>query len=181
MRESFLLRIGSDPPARVWSGVGDLEIPADAVESSPATYSGAGEMLNAPDFQQLINGVAERLDFTVSGVTQETVKLAIEEAASVKGARIHLGTCRFDDDWQLIEVEWETVLRADKITISGQAQDGGRTRTIGLSAGTDDTDRSRSPNAFWTDADQKRRSPTDLFFSHVAGISGGTSRRFGPT
>jgi len=180
MRESILIRIASDPPARVWSGVGDLIIPADAVEAAPAVYSGAGEMLNAPDFQQLINGTAERIEINVSGVGQETVRLAIEEAASVKGAKIHIGTARFDDDWQLIDVDWETVLRADKLSISGQTSEDGRTRSIGLSAGTEDTDRSRAPVAFWTDADQKRRSPTDKFFSHVAGISSGTTRRFGP-
>ena len=71
MNESFGIRIDAVPAARLWSGVGDLTVPADIVESEPATYLGAGALLNAPDFQQLINGTAERLEVQVSGVTAE--------------------------------------------------------------------------------------------------------------
>lgn len=180
MRESFLFRIASDPIARVWSGVGDLVIPADIVEDEPALYLGGGELVNAPDFQQLINGVAERLEFTVSGVSADMLRLALEDAPSVENAKVHLGRVDFDDDWQIIGVEWEAVFRADKLSVSSQPSQAGRERSITLSVGSADTDRSRSPQAFFTDADQRKRSPTDSFFSHVAGISGGTSRRFGP-
>jgi hypothetical protein len=37
-----------------------------------------------------------------------------------------------------------------------------------------------APMAFFTDADQKKRSSTDTIFDHVAAINAGTSRRFGP-
>lgn len=182
VRESYLLRIASDPPARIWSGVGDLEIPADIVEPEAATYLGAGELLSAPDFQQLINGVAERLEFVVSGVSSETLRLALEDAASTKGATIHLGRIDFDANWQQVgPVEWEAVFRADSLSVDSQASNMGRTRSIKLSVGTEDTGRSYAPQAFFTDADQRRRSPTDRFFSHVGGITGGTSRRFGPS
>ncbi|WEK42990.1 MAG: hypothetical protein P0Y64_16855 [Candidatus Sphingomonas colombiensis] len=180
MRESYGLRIECAPVARVWSGVGDLVIPADIVEASPALYLGGGELLSAPDFQQLINGTAERLNITVSGVTAESQRLALEDAPTVKGARVHLVRFDFDDDWQLVGVEYEAVFRADTITTSNDQSADGRTRTITLSIGTENTDRSRAPCAFWTDADQRRRSPTDRFFDHVAGITSGTSRRFGP-
>jgi hypothetical protein len=181
MRESFLLRINSSPVARVWSGVGNLTIPADSVEASPATYHGGGAMLNAPDFQQLINGVAERIEFQVSGVTAEMLALAIEDAPSVKGATVNLGRVEFDDNWQQVgSVEWEAVFRADTLSVSSQESEEGRTRTITLSVGTDDTDRSHAPLAFFTDADQRKRSSTDAIFDHVAAINAGTSRRFGP-
>lgn len=181
MRESILIRIASDPPARLWGGVGDIEVPADAVEAEPAIYSGGGELISAPDFQQLINGIAERLEFEVSGVTAETIRLALEDAPSVKGAKVHLGTIRFSDDWQQDgAVEWEAVFRADSLTVGSRGDGARRTRTITLSVGTDDTGRSFAPLSFFTDADQRRRSATDAIFSHVAGISGGTSRRFGP-
>lgn len=181
MRESVIIRIASDPPARIWGGVGDIEIPADAVEPAPAIYSGAGELISAPDFQQLINGVAERLEFEVSGVTAGTIRLALEDAPSVKGAKVHLGTIRFDDDWQQDgPVEWEAVFRADTLSVGSRGEGPKRTRTITLSVGTDDTGRSFAPLSFFTDADQRRRSPDDAIFDHVAGISAGTSRRFGP-
>jgi len=177
MRQSVLFRIAADPVARIWSGVGNLDIPADIVEPSPATYLGGGSLVNIPELDQVINGTASRIDVTVSGVSTATLALAIEESASVKGAKVHIGNVYFDDDWQIADVEWIAVLRADTLTTARQ----GQTRSITLSIGTDFTDRSRAPVAFWTDADQRRRSPTDRFFDHIAGISSGTSRRFGPS
>lgn len=180
VRESYLLRIASDPPARIWSGVGDLEIPADIVEAEPALYLGAGELLNAPDFQHLINGVAERIEFSLSGVSAETMRLALEDAPSTKGAAVHLGRVDFDEEWQIIGVEWEAVFRADFLAVDSAAGDGRRVRTITLSVGSAETGRSYAPQSFFTDADQRQRSPTDSFFSHMGGISNGTTRRFGP-
>lgn len=182
VRESYLLRIASDPPARIWSGAGPLVIPADIVEPAAAEYMGASELLNVPDFQQLINGVAERLEFTVSGVSTETLRLALEDAASTRGAAVHLGRIDFDENWQQLgPVEWEAVFRADSLTVDSQGSGNGRKRTITLSVGSGDTGRAYAPQAFNTDADQRRRSPTDAIFSHVARLTGGTSRRFGPS
>lgn len=180
-RESYLVRIDSDDPARLWGGVGDLAIPADAVETvNGAIYHGGGSLISIPDFQQLINGTAERLDLGVSGVAQETIALALEEAASVKGALVHFGRATFDDSWQLQSVVWIGLFRADKIvTARTSADDGSPTRSISLSIGTEDTGRSNSPISLFTAADQAKRSPSDTFFDHVAGITAGTSRRFG--
>jgi hypothetical protein len=177
---SYGIRIACDPVARIWSGHGDLIVPADIVEAEPAIYLGGGGLVNAPDFDQLINGTADRLTLTVNGVVPETLALAVEEAASVKGAKVHFVRFEFDDDWQLTIVAYEAVFRADSLTTESKASDTGRTRSVSLSIGTDYTDRSRAPVAFWTDADQRRRSPTDRFFDHIAGITAGTSRRFGP-
>lgn len=180
MRQCILFRVACDPPARICSGVNPIEIPADIVEPVPALYLGGGALVEIPDFEQLINGTADRLSVTVSGVDLATQRLALEDAASVKGAKVHIGYVTQDADWQVDTVEWLGVFRADSLTTSNTVGQGTRTRSITLSIGTDDTDRSRAPVAFWTDADQRRRSPTDKFFDHIAGISAGTSRRFGP-
>lgn len=180
LRESFAIRIETDPVARVWSGHGDLVIPADIVEDEPATYLGAGDLLNAPDFDQGINYTAERIDIQLSGVSSNMVRLALEDAATVRNARVHFMTIRFDQDWQLVEVEYEAVFRADKITVASQDNDGERNRTITLSIGTEDTNRSRAPLSYFTDQDQRRRSPTDSIFTSVSGINQGTTRSFGP-
>jgi hypothetical protein len=179
MRKSVLFRIGSDPVGRIWSGVNSIIIPADAVENDPGDvplYLGGGALVNLPELEQVINGVASRVDVVLSGVDAETLRLAREEAATVKGATCHIGDIYFDDNWQIAEVEWIGVLRADYLTTSSSA----KSRSITLSLSTEDTDRSRAPVAFWSDTDQRRRSPTDRFCDHVAGISAGTSRRFGP-
>lgn len=181
MNESFGIRIDALPVARLWSGVGDLLVPADIVEAEIAIYMGAGALLNAPDFQQLINGTAERLEVQVSGVSEEALRYIRREGPTVRGAKVHFVRFDFDDDWQLIEVEYEAVFRADKLTIESQDEDSGRARTLTLSIGTEDTNRSRAPLAYFTAQDQRRRSATDRIFDYVAGITTGTSRRFGPS
>lgn len=182
MRESVVMLILCEPdPARVWGGVGDLTIPANTAEGTSETYLGAGELLDVPEFQQLINGVAERVEIQVSGVSAETVRLAVEDADIVKGAKAYIGRVTFDDDWQLVgTVTWESEWRCDVIQVGSQDQNGKRTRTISISIGSENTNRSFAPLAFFTDADQRKRSSDDAIFDHVAAIMQGTSRRFGP-
>lgn len=183
MKESYGLRVALTDGtfARIWGGIGDLDVPADAIETATVRYRGAGELLNLPDFQALINGIAERLTIGVSGVTPETLAFAQAEALAMQGAQLTLVRFNFDDNWQLVGVEYENVFRSDSLTTNSQSSENGRTRSISLSVGTDNTDRSRAPIAFFTDADQRRRSSDDAIFDHVGGITSGTSRRFGPT
>lgn len=181
-RESFVVRIACDPPALFWTGIGFLALEADAVIPEPAIALGMGQIINIPDFQQLINGTAERLEYVLSGVSQETVRLAIDDAESVRGARVDIGRIEFDDAWQQDgPIEWEATLEARKLSVNRPTFSGGKiTRSITLLLASGDTMRSRASNSHFTDADQRRRSATDAIFSHVAGITAGTSRRWGP-
>lgn len=180
-RELYLVRIASAPVARFHSGFGDLSIPVDIVEDdADAVYLGAGELVEVPDFQQLINGTAERLEFVLSGVSAEVLRLALEDAPSVAGARVDLGRLDLDADWQPIApVEWEQVFEARSLAVSSAAGEN-RTRTIKLTIVSGETTRSRAPAAYFTDADQKVKAPTDRIFEFVSLITTGTSRRFGP-
>lgn len=182
-RESVLLRIDCDPPAFLWSGIGNLYIPADGVLPVGSIALGGGELISVPDFQQLIGGTVERLDFTVSGVSEDLARLAFEDAPSVRGARVDVGTVRFDAAWQLASVAWEQVFEARSLNISRPRSDdaGNVTRSVTLTIVQGPSTRGRAKLAFFTDADQRRRSSDDAIFSHVAGINLGTSRRFGPT
>lgn len=180
-RESIVVRVACDPPALLWSGVGLLPLPADAVIPDATFALGGGELVSMPDFQQLIGGTAERLEFVVSGVSEETLRLALDDAPSVRGARVDVGTIQFDDNWQVQSVEWEVVFEARSLSVSRpQSQGGSATRSVTLAIVQGSTTRSRAKLAFFTDADQRRRSPDDSVFSHVGGINAGTSRRFGP-
>lgn len=181
-RESVVARIDCDPPALMWAGYYPLPLPADAViPVGGETALGGGALVSVPDFQMLIGGTAQRLDFAVSGVNAETVRLALEDAPSVRGARVDVGVISFDENWAVTGIEWEGAFEARSLKVSrGQEQDGVATRTISLTIVQGDTRRSRAVNAFWTDADQRRKQPTDAIFSNVGAINGGTSRRFGP-
>lgn len=179
MNRNILIRIDTPEPARIWSGAGDLYLAADDVETDDgAKYLGGGELLDGlRDVEQLINGTAERIELNVSGVTGATIKLALKEADDVKGAAVDVAVIEFDDLWQVAAVTWQARYRADKLSIGRQPDN----RTITLSMGSDDTGRSRTQNAYWTAADQRRRSPDDAFFDFVASINAGTSRSFGAT
>lgn len=180
-RESFIFRIETDDPAMFWTGHGDLLLPADNVLPGPQVALGGGTLVSIPDLEQLINGQAQRLEIVVSGVNEETISFAQEEAAQVPGAKIWIGRVQFDDDLQIAgPVEWEWSGEGRGLFVSGEDSSGGRTRSLTLRVGTGDTVRSRAPFAFFTDADQRREYPTDAFFSHVGGINAGTSRRWGP-
>jgi len=179
----LLTRFATDPVARVCSGVNPVLIPADAIETTAnAKYLGGGKLVDLPDLDQLINGTAARIDVTVSGVSAATLALFSGESDSLQGCTVDVGIAYQDDAWQITSVEWVGQLRCDTPSIQDQAgQSGGRTRSISLSLGTDFTDRSRAPSAFFTDSDQRRRSPDDQIFDHVANYNSGTSRAFGPS
>lgn len=179
-RESYLFRIETDDPANFWSGNGSLLLPADAVLPAPTLFPGAGELVNIPDLESLINGKAQRLDVTLSGVSPDTIVFATEEAAQIKGAPVWIGRVTFDENWQVETVAWEWSGEGSGLSVASQASDQGRSRSITLSVVTGSTQRRRSPTSFFTDADQRRDFPTDAIFSHVAGISMGTTRRWGP-
>ncbi len=179
LREAFLFRLETVPPAYLWSGVGDLVVPADA-QFPQTTYKGAGQLLNVPELQEAINGVAARIDFSVSGVNAEMQALAVSE--EVKGSKVVVGTIPLDDRNQIAgDVFYEMEGTADVVSTdrSGDAQ-GGVTRSITLSVLVGDGGRSRPDLTFFTDADQRKRSPTDAFFSHIASINAGVTRPFGP-
>jgi hypothetical protein len=179
-RRSILWRLASAPVCRLWSGVGDLAVPANPIDPSPTIYTGAGALLTVPALKQLINGIADRADFTVSGVSAETARLALEDRDTVEGASLHVGHIRFDADWQVLGPPvWEWEGRADLLITTREGPDRGGTRSITLSVAAANTDRANPALAWWTDADQRRRSPTDAIFSHVAGINAGSTRRWG--
>lgn len=180
-RESFIFRLETDEPAMLWTGHGDLLLPPDDILPSATIALGGGDLVNLPDLEQLINGTAQRIEVTLSGVSERTVQLAAEEAREVSGASAYIGRIQFDEQWQQSgPVVWEWSGEGRGLVVGGDDGEGGRTRTITLKLGSGDTTRSRAPLAFFTDADQRRDFPTDAFFSHVAGINAGTSRRWGP-
>lgn len=181
-RRSIIVRIDTTPACLIWSGIGDLNIPADSIVPADDTAIGGDTLLNFPDFQQLIGGTAERLEFTVSGIDAESARLAVADAAEVPGARVDVGTIYFDDDWQIESVSWDAQFEARSLAVSRPQMHNGKTvRSITLTIVQGSTTRALAPNAYFTDADQRRHSATDAIFTFVGKINAGTSRRFGPS
>lgn len=173
-RFSYLFELESDPPAYLWTGIWNID-------HDGKTYLGAAHILSIPDIKQLINGFSERIDFNLSGVSAETVRLANEDRDSIYLAPARIGRLHFDADWQVSgDVEWLWHGSADIIVTSSMPSENGRNRTLKLGLSGDDTRRSNPQIAYFTDADQRKRSGDDARYSHVGQLNIGVTRRFGP-
>lgn len=180
LHAAIFFRLDTDPVVRLWAGVGNFVMPQDTVETeldaALRVYRGAGELLDIPALQQMINGLAERLTFGISGVSAEAMRLAEEEAAEVRGARVNIGLGFLDrETLQLVPpVTWLWEGEADTVPVS--KQDG--TRTIGISVGTINTDRKRPTLDTYTPVIQRRRSPTDAFCDFVPLYNAGSTKKW---
>lgn len=162
-RYSMLVRFGMETPLRLWAGIGDLELPADTVEPSGAIYQGVGILGSVPALRQLVGGTAERLDFTLSIPGGVAFAMADEDAAAVRAAPIDVAAIFFDEDWQQTAPFWLWNGTADVVAVSRTTNGLNVTRNVRVSAGSAFTDRTRPQHTYFTDADQRRRSPTDSF------------------
>jgi hypothetical protein len=165
----LLLRIEADPVLRLATVFGAIEIPGNALDAGAQTYRGLGALASGiPVVQQLLNGVADRASFTLSGVPASVAALLEDEAAAVRGAPVNLGLVKLDDDWQPIgAVLWLWDGTADKISASSSMQEGDQVYAVTMSVGTAHATRRRPAFASWTDVQHQRAHPGDLFFNQV--------------
>ncbi|MGI4818627.1 MAG: hypothetical protein ACRYFE_08905 [Janthinobacterium lividum] len=165
----FFLLMSKSGPVRAWTGVGDYQLPADELDEEGGVYQGIGLVGDIPALRQLIGGTAERVDFSLNGADDETLRLADRDADEVRKARVNVGIVFFDDDWQPVDdVAWLWDGTADVPSVDRSGDGETAIRRVTLSVGSAFTDRTRPHLTFYTDADQRRRSPTDAFCSRVA-------------
>lgn len=164
-RIGIFFRMATTPIVRVWLGVGDIRPGANAYDASDELYSGLGQLIDVPALSQLINGVADRITFHVSGISSETMALAAA-GSNVKGASVAIGVALFGAQWQQLgPPKWLFRGRADYVTVQQQSdpQNRGVTRVMELSVGSLFTGRRRRGLSYLTDADQQARHPGDKF------------------
>lgn len=173
-RQSYIFELDTPDPVYMWTGNGQLE-------HDGKVYLGGGGIINLPDIRQLINGAADRLDISISGVNDEAIRLIDEDRITIPQSDARIGRIHFDTDWQVTgDIEWLWYGVADHIRMNSANGQNGRIRTVSIGFASADTRRSNPQIAFFTDADQRKRSPDDAFFSHVGQISAGITREFGP-
>lgn len=164
----FFLLMAKSGPVRAWTGVGDYQLPADELDEEGGVYQGIGLVGDIPALRQLIGGTAERVDFSLNGADDETLRLADRDADEVRKAQVNVGIVFFDDDWQPVDdVAWLWDGTADVPSVERSGDGETAIRRVNLSVGSAFTDRTRPHLTFYTDADQRRRSPTDAFCSRV--------------
>jgi hypothetical protein len=165
-------RMATDPVVRLWLGVGDVAPGINALDAENETYSGLGQLIDVPALQELINGVADRVTFHVSGVSAETSAMASTEANVVKQKSVAVGVCLFGASWQQLGVPiWLWNGKADFVTRQQQSDGSSTTRVIELSVGSLFTSRRRRGLSYLTDQDQQARSPGDKFCERTSLLS----------
>lgn len=168
-RLGLFFYLATTPAVRIWLGVGDIEPGTNAIDLTGQTYTGFGSLRDIPEFQQLLNGQAERIEFTLSGVSADILAIAsAEDAPNVKGKDCALGFGLLSDDWSslLAEIHWIRKYRADFLSVRQELSEDDENpiiRTVALSVGSRHTGRRRPALSFFTNQDQQRRSPDDKF------------------
>lgn len=168
----FLLTLKDGSRVRAWLGVGDYPVAADDVDAEGGIYLGIGMVGDIPPLRQLVGGIAERVDFALSGVDETTMALANEDASLVKDALVNVGIVFFDEDWQAVAPpSWLWDGTADVIEQEADGAGEQIVRAVKLSVGSAFMDRTRVSLGYYTDADQQRRYPGDTFCARVAGYA----------
>lgn len=173
---AVFIRVGGDQPLHLALTNNDIPLGWESVAPDGTVWRGAGRILDIPDLDVIINGLAEEGEFGVSGIDQATYdafnELAGPELPSVKGAPINIGMAPLDERWQprcpIIPL-WEGT--ADYVTETMEAGEGDPTAdkiyrlTISWHAGN--SQRARAPLVSFTHAQQQQRSPGDTFFARA--------------
>lgn len=165
VRPVMLLRIAGNPIARAWSGVGNLQIPVDVVETdADALYRGVGALLDWPQMEVLLNGEAGRLTFGMSGVDAVVQALFEDDLTDLEGAAVNVGVAFLDEDWQLVAPPLWIIEGEVEDGVTDQSRSGDTmVRGIELNVIYGSKDRRRPLLANWSPQDQELRSPGDKF------------------
>lgn len=174
VRLAVFFYVETDPAIRIWSGNGWFDMGPNTVDLTGGRYLGAGQLLNVPEVNALINGVAERVEFGLAGaaITSRVVELADEEADTVRGCEAWIGLVGFNDQEIPTSLRWPWNGRCDSTQITYTANGlANPARSVSLSVGSLFTFRQRASLGYWVGPDQRRRSPDDRFCERVASLS----------
>ena len=180
------LRIATAPKiARAWSGVGGFTLPSDAVDPEGGRYVGVGWLRDLPSIEVLLNGAAESVTFTLSGVDDRTVEL-VDRTSGVRGVRANLGVMFYGPRFQRMPVEWFRRWRVDmvgtrEIAVSSDDMDAeALSMSVSLTLGSARTSRRVGQPALWTHAEQQRLHPGDTGMALVGRLDPTATRPWPP-
>ena len=178
-RVAVFYRLDTPEKVRLWSGVGDFKLPADAVETTDqARYRGVG-LVDLPSIDMAINGKASRVEFGFSGVDEEIAQLADSEAPLVQGREVRLGILPLDEDWQPV---WPVrrLFRgeADMPKSKRASSKAGVSYTVSVSVGSRFTGRRQGREMLYTPTDQALDVSGDQAFDNVSALNEGTEKKW---
>lgn len=164
---------------RLFAGAGDFPVAADTVETEDSEYLSAGSWSGGlPDVDHLINGQAQGLTLSLSGIDVETVRTFVKERGEVVGATAAFGWAVLDDRYRLAgPVRWPLrgTLSQPRVT-KQKAAEAVWTRSLAATLVSGAYARRRGVHAYLTMADQRRAHPTDAGCDFVGTYTNETTR-----
>lgn len=172
----IFLRIDTDPALHLWFGVNDIPAGFDSIDPDGTVYLGGGRLIGVPQLEILVNGTADSVDFTVSGVDPTTGAKMLDSLPAVRSAAVQMGLTTLDDYFQpmgaVIPIWTGTASHVGETSDAAQGESS-PTLTLSLSVVTGEATRSRPSRTLWSDAMQKALSPTDDFCKQVQRLARG--------
>ncbi len=172
----IFLRIATDPALHMWFGINDIPANFDSIDPDGTVYLGGGRLVGVPTLEVLVNGTADSVEFTLSGIDPSTAAKTIDSLPPVRGASVHMGITTLDQYFQpmsdIIPVWVGTASHVGEqspATPSGQSV----TLTLSLAVVTGDSTRSRGARSLWSSPHQKAFSPTDKFCDGTSRLARG--------
>lgn len=169
------VRINTSPLVAIWLGASAIQVGINTIDKSGQVYQGCGMLPTIPAFKSLLNGRAERIDLSVSGVSDRLLAVATSDINNVRGRACDVGIGIFDKTWSLLgPVRWlrHGIVDSVKIVRAPPQSDGsGPVQSVVISMGSLGTGIKRRAYAFWTDQDQQGRSPGDRFCERTTAMS----------
>jgi len=172
----IFLRIDTDPALHMWFGINDIPANFDSIDPDGTVYLGGGRLVGVPTLEVLVNGTADSVEFTLSGIDPGTAAKTIDSLPPIRGAAVHMGITTLDQYFQpmsdIIPIWTGT---ASHVGEQSPAVPSGEsvTLTLSLAVVAGEATRSRPARTLWSSAHQKALSPTDKFCDETARLARG--------
>ena len=174
----IFLRIDTDPGLHLWFGVNDIPANFDSIDPTGTVYLGGGRLIGVPTLEVLVNGTADSIEFTLSGIAPSEAGKLLDSIPQVRGAAVNLGITTLDQYFQpmsSIVPIWEGT--ASHVGESSPAVPTGQSVSVTLSLAvvSGEATRSRPARVFWSSAHQKAISSTDKFCDETSRLARGVA------
>lgn len=177
----LFLHVATDPPLHIWFGVNDIPSRIDSVDPSGTVYLGGGRLIGVPSLEVLVNGTADSVEFTLSGIDPSTAATMADSIPPVRGCAVYMGITTLDQYYQpmsdIIPIWKGTASHTGESSPSVTGNEG-KTTTLSLAVTAGERTRSRPSRSLWSDAQQKAISPTDDFCKSTSRLARGIQAKW---
>jgi len=180
MRGSHLLgiflHVATVPPLHLYFGVEEITAGIESVDEAGTIYQGAGKLIGVPTLEVLVNGTADRVEYTLSGLEPGSGAKFAESIPPVRGADVYMGLTTLDRYYQpmsaIIPV-WNGIASHTGESSPPVMGMESPNLTLSLAVVSGETSRSRASRSIWSPTHQKAISPTDKFCDETARLARG--------